>query len=84
MDTATTVALFGFAGVVISTMVGAFVALLTNRTEKKQTAETTMERTLRERLVLKDEQLADAANDLARMTRDRDRWKAKAMEKKND
>lgn len=80
MDTATTVAVFGFLGIFVSTVIGAIVSLITNRREKEQTAETTMERTLRERLILRDEQLADKDADIARITADRDYWKAKAQD----
>lgn len=71
MDNATTVAVFSFLGIVISTGIGALVSVVTNRSEKQQTAETAMERTLRERIVLRDEQIAD-------LTQDRDYWKSRA------
>lgn len=59
MDTATQVAIFGFLGTLVAAALSAFVALRTNKTEKTTAAETTMEATLRERIALRDEQLAD-------------------------
>lgn len=79
MDTAVTVAVFSFLGIVVSAAFGAVVSLATNRREKQQTAETTMERVLRERLLLREEQLADKDLDIQRITEDRDYWKAKAQ-----
>lgn len=64
MDTATTIAVFGFLGSTITAMVGGFVAIYTNRTEKKQTAEVSVEKTLRERIVLRDEKIAELQEDL--------------------
>lgn len=64
MDTATTVAVFSFAGVVVTAVVGAIVAIYTNRAEKKVTAENVMERSLRERITLRDEQIIDLRGDL--------------------
>jgi hypothetical protein len=79
MDTATTVAVFGFLGIVCTGMVTVVVSLITNRREKEKTAETTMERTLRERLLLRDEQLADRDADITRLRADRDYWRAKVQ-----
>lgn len=64
MDTATTVAVFGFLGTLIASVVGGFVAIYTNRTEKQQTAEVSVEKTLRERILLRDEQIADLRAEL--------------------
>jgi hypothetical protein len=59
MDAATTVAVFSFLGVVVTAMAGAVVAIYTNRAEKKSTAVSAMEMTLRERILLRDEQIAE-------------------------
>ena len=62
-----------FAGLLatIATVAGGvFVAILTNRKESKATAESAMEAVLRERLALKDEQIADLKADLARAQTD--------------
>ena len=68
MDTATTVAVFSFAGVALSAVVGGIVAIYTNRAEKKVTAEkaaeSAIEKTLRERITLRDEQIIDLKGDL--------------------
>lgn len=64
MDPATTVAVFSFAGVVVTVLGGAVVAIYTNRSEKKTTAETAMEKTLRERIILRDEQIEDLKADV--------------------
>lgn len=65
MDPVIAVAVFSFLGVVVTALAGVFVSIITNRKEKRQTSETTMERTLRERLTLRDEQLEDIKSDLA-------------------
>lgn len=75
MDAATTVAVFAFLGTVITAIVGALVAIWTNRAEKRQTAEMTIEKVLRERIILRDETIADLREDLARVAKQRDRYK---------
>lgn len=67
MDPATTVAVFSFLGVVVTAVVGGIVAVYTNRAEKKATAETAVEKTLRERIELKNEQIADLKESKARV-----------------
>lgn len=64
MDTATLVAVLGFCGTLVASAIAGMVAIVTNRAEKKQTAETTLERTLRERLALRDEQNMELKEDL--------------------
>lgn len=71
MDPATTVAVFSFAGVVVTVIGGAVVAIYTNRSEKKTTAESAVETTLRERITLRDEQIADLKADVKRAEDDR-------------
>lgn len=65
MDTPTLVAILGFFGTVVTATGGAIVAVLVNRSEKKQSAESSIEKTLRERITFKEEQLADLRQDLA-------------------
>lgn len=64
MDPATTIAVFSFLGVVVTAVVGAIVAIYTNRSEKKTVAETAMEKTLRERIILRDETIVELKRDL--------------------
>lgn len=78
METAELVALLGFAGVLVSTIVGAVVTIVTNRSEKRKAAEATIEKVLREKLEFKDEQIASLMNRLADMTTDRDYYRTKA------
>lgn len=79
--------LLGFLGLVIVALIGAFVSIRTQRSEKTQTSETTVDKTLAseltlmgQRIVFKDEQIEfledqrDAAireRDEARNERDR-------------
>lgn len=64
MDTATLIAVLGFLGTLVASIIGAIVAISTNRTEKAQTAEQTVEKTLRERILLRDEQIEDLKDDV--------------------
>lgn len=64
MDGTTTIAIFGFFGTITTVLGGIIVAVMVNRSEKRQSAETAMERTLRERLVLRDEQIEDLKQDI--------------------
>ena len=64
MDIAFAAVVFGFLGTVVSVIGGIIVAALTSRNEKKQVAETTIEKTLRERIALRDEQLQDKDEQL--------------------
>lgn len=65
MDNGTLVVVLGFFGTMVTGAASVAVAIIVNRREKTQSAETALEQTLRERLVLKDEQLADCRQDLA-------------------
>ena len=58
------VALIGFAGVVVTSVIGALIAFLTSRKEKTMVAETTLEKAYEQRLLLRDEQLADSRKDV--------------------
>lgn len=64
MDVSVLAPLLAFGGTVITAASVAAVAVVTHRSENKQVAETTMERTLRERILLRDEQIADLKSDL--------------------
>lgn len=69
MDTGVVVALLGLIGVIVSAVIGAYVATNTNKVEKKKVADETVEAVLRERMAFKDERIewleeALAARDL--------------------
>jgi len=64
MDVSVLAPLLAFGGTVVTAGSVAVVAGITHRSETKQAAETTMERTLRERIILRDEQIADLKADL--------------------
>ena len=58
MDPAIIVALVSIATAVVTTAGGVLVAMLTNRREAENAADDAMEQTLRERIALRDEQIA--------------------------
>lgn len=64
MDISVLAPLLGFGGTIVTAGSVAVVAALTHRSENKQAAESAMERTLRERITLRDEQIADLKADL--------------------
>lgn len=64
MDTSTLVAIIGFAGVIVTTVGGVLIAVVTFRSEKTSATTLGVEATQRERIALKDEQLADLRGDL--------------------
>lgn len=64
MEPSVQVALIGFFGVVVTGAIGAIVAVNNKRNEKILTSENTIERTLRERIALRDEQLEDKQEEL--------------------
>lgn len=59
MDPTVQVALSGIFATLITTAGVVAVAIINNRRERGATAESAMERTLRERIVLRDEQIAE-------------------------
>lgn len=65
MDPVIAVAIFSFLGVMVTATAGVIVAIMTNAKERKQASESTMEKALRERLTLRDEQLDDLKEELA-------------------
>lgn len=64
MDTNIVVALISLAGLVIASVIGAFVSVHINRTEKRNTADSTLERTMEERILLRDERIIDLRDDV--------------------
>lgn len=64
MDTAVVVAIVGLIGTLVTVVIGAFVAVNLNRTEKHKVAEDTLEATLRERITLRDEKIMELNEDL--------------------
>lgn len=79
MDPAVWVAFLGLLGVVATAITGIVVAKITNRSEKEQSSETAMERTLRERIILRDEQLKDKDLDILEL-----KVKVEELEAEND
>lgn len=67
MDPSVQVALVGTLGIFITACSVVIVAIYNGRKEKSDTAENAMEKTLRERLTLRDEQIKDHLDDKARM-----------------
>ena len=66
MDKTVLVALLALCGTVVTVAGGVIVAIVTSNKESKSSAESALEKALRERLTLKDEQLQDLQNDLDR------------------
>ena len=63
------VAFVGIFTTLLTTTGVIVVAIINNRKERGQAAESAMERTLRERIILRDEQIADLKADLAERDR---------------
>lgn len=76
MDATVQVALVGIFTTMVTTAGVVIVAMINNRKERGGAAESAMERTLRERIVLRDEQIADLRSDLE----ERDRMIAQQAE----
>lgn len=70
MDPSVQVALIGIITTAIATSGVTFVAILNNRKERGQSAESAVERTLRERITLRDEQIAELREDLKQREQD--------------
>lgn len=64
-DAAVQVAIIGIVTTIITTLGVIVVAIFNNKKERGNAAESAMERTLRERIVLRDEQIADLHADVA-------------------
>lgn len=64
MDATLQVGLVGIFTSIVTTAGIVIVAMINNRKERGQAAESAMERTLRERIVLRDEQIADLRADI--------------------
>ena len=67
MDSSVQVALVGTLGIFITAVSVVLVAIVNTKREKADTAENAVEKTLRERLALRDEQIADHLDDKTRM-----------------
>lgn len=65
MDPTIAVALVGLGGIFVTSVAGILVAIITNRREKGQAAETSLEKVLREKISLRDEQITDLKEELA-------------------
>ena len=64
LDSATLVPVLGFAGTVVLAVSAIVVAIITHKNEQGQTAESVMERTLNQRILLRDEQNSELKQDL--------------------
>ncbi len=64
MDTTVQVAIIGIITTFVTTIGVVIVAIFNNKKERGAAAESAMERTLRERIVLRDEQIADLKADI--------------------
>jgi adenylosuccinate lyase len=63
MDSNVQVALIGMGGIFITAVSVILVAMVNSRKERDDTADSAVEKTLRERLTLRDEQIADHVAD---------------------
>lgn len=64
MNATVQVALIGIITTIVTTAGVIIVAIVNNRKERGTAAESAMERTLRERIILRDEQIADLKADV--------------------
>lgn len=85
-ETPTLAIVLGFVATIITSIVGAFVATRLRKSEKEQSAELVLEKALRERIVLRDEALAEAKEDLAHAIVEKEAAEARAekAEKQRD
>jgi hypothetical protein len=65
LDATVQVALIGIITTIVTTFGVIIVAVVNNRKERGSAAESAMERTLRERIILRDEQIEDLKVDVA-------------------
>lgn len=72
-DTPALAYLLAFAGTVVTSVTGAVVAISLNRKEKTQSAENSLEKALRERITLRDEELQDVREELEHVKAERDK-----------
>lgn len=63
-DPVIAVAILGFFGTILTTIATVSVALFTNRSEKKKTADDTMDKVLRERITLRDEKVKELEEEI--------------------
>lgn len=64
MNAAVQVALIGIFTTIVTTAGVVITAIINNRRERGHAAESAIERTLRERILLRDEQIADLKSDV--------------------
>lgn len=67
MDSSVQVALIGMGGIFLTGISVIVVAVLNSKKERGDTADSAVEKTLRERLALRDEQIADHVEDKAEL-----------------
>lgn len=72
-DTPALAYLLAFAGTVVTSITGAVVAIALNRKEKTQSAENSLEKALRERITLRDEELLEVRAQLRESNEERDK-----------
>lgn len=65
MEATVQVAIIGIFTTIVTTIGVVIAAIVNGKRERSNAAESAMERTLRERITLRDEQLADARQDIA-------------------
>jgi hypothetical protein len=80
MDPTVQVAAIGILTTLVTTAGIVVVAIINNRKERGSSAESAMERTLRERILLRDEQIQELRQDIA----DRDKRIAELMGWRNE
>jgi hypothetical protein len=72
-DTPTLAIILGFAGTIVTAILGAFTAISLSKKERTKTAETTLEMVLRERIVLREEEIQELREDLKQCVEERDK-----------
>lgn len=70
MDPLAEASLFGVGGTFLMTVGAIAAAVINSKTERKGSAENALEKTLRERLTLKDEIITDLRSDIEELERD--------------
>lgn len=65
MDTTVLIAVIALCGTALTVAGGIIVAIITSGKESKSSATSALEKALRERLILRDEQIEDLKQDLA-------------------
>lgn len=65
METSVWVALLALFGTIVTVTGGVVVAIITSNKDSKASAETALEKSLRERILLRDEKIEELKEDLA-------------------